>query len=337
MSLAKLSVTVIVVARNYHGDLLACLKHLKDLDTKPAEVLIVGAQWDDPAVQTARQQFPEFHFLPDEPAEGASNPSHDLGVAASAGDVVVFIDDTSRAEPSWLNELMMPYEDESVAGVSGRVANGIPGEATNGISEIGCLLPNGNLTDNFGADPGRPIEVDHVPSTNVSFRRTALESIGGIRRIGYPGRGGRELTDAALRLRAKGGRLIFQPAAVVEAPAAGRTDEKNRMSYRFCYTERRDHVMVLLRALGWRDPLTYRFLWTTVREQPNHVRKFVQSLGRTHPDGSRRRLRERLAAPEPLTWIPVELSGLAAGFPAAFAARRNDLIGAGQANSGAPP
>jgi glycogen(starch) synthase len=107
--------------------------------------------------------------------------SRNVGIEAAAGDVVAFIDDDAIPEPRWLEELMEPYQDDAVGGSGGRVLDhtGIRPQYRYSICD------RKGTTDfhrdppfddcNFrGADP-----FVYLQGTNASFRREALEQVGG--------------------------------------------------------------------------------------------------------------------------------------------------------------
>ncbi len=78
------------------------------------------------------------------------------------------------------------------------------------MEEIGRLLPDGRLTGNFTADPGRPIEVDHLLGASMCFRRSVIAGFGGIH-DGYRGTCVREESDLCLRVGRAGYRLVYEP------------------------------------------------------------------------------------------------------------------------------
>lgn len=289
MSAEQPSVSIVVMADRHRDHLQACLSHLRSLRRAPAEIYVV------------------------DPSE-----SRQSGVEATAGEIIAFLDAASRVEPDWLDELLVPYRDSTVVGVGGRVLFGDDDGEHARIGEIGCLLPNGTITANFAADPGRPVEADHLPSANVSFRRTALQSLGAVEPR-YNGRSDREATEIALRLRSAGGRLMFQPAALVRIPNLGSMIGRDRFRFRDGFFYHRDQVVVLVQTLGWRSSLIPRSAWTVLRNQHVHVRRFI---GTVRGQGSDSSLRTRLAAPAKLAWIAAELSGVAVGFAAAGTHRR---------------
>ena len=120
------------------------------------------------------------------------------------------------------------------------------------------------MIGNFAADPGGVIEVEHLIGANMSFRRAALEAVGGIRDE-YPGTGLREETDICLRVQAAGWRLCFAPEAIVHEHAAPHA-RGARFDLRYGYYFQRNHTVLLIRNFGLAAPITTRFATRLARE-----------------------------------------------------------------------
>lgn len=317
------TVSVVVVTYGRPDHVRTCLTHLEALDTAPLETIVVDASPDDRTIRIVTEEFPHVRLLRNELGRGTTAESRQIGFAAASGDVIAFVDDDAFAEPDWLDELVVPYADPNVAGVGGRALNDIDGEETRGLGEIGRLLPDGRLTGNFAADTGSVIEVDHLLGANMSFRRSAVEAIGGIRG-NYPGTCLCEESDISLRLKKAGGTLVYAPRALVHHIGAPYGIGGRRFDRRYLYYARRNHVTMLVRVFGWSDPIVRRYAWATVRAQGQYLQTFAGRIGPTRPDGSRRALVRRLTAPAVFTRPLAELTGLVMGFPMAERARRID-------------
>ncbi|WP_265523561.1 glycosyltransferase family 2 protein [Oerskovia flava] len=316
------SVSVVVVTYNRPDHVRECLDHLARLDTAPLEVIVVDASPDNRTRRLVTEEFPETVLLRNDLGRGTTPESRQIGFAACHGDIVAYIDDDAFVEPEWLDELVAPYADPEVVAVGGRAKNGIPGEESVGLTEIGLLLPDGRLTGNFGADPGRVVQVDHLLGANMSFRRSVLAELGGIRG-NYPGTCLCEESDISLRVATRG-RLVFNPRAVVRHVAAPYGIGGKRFDRRYLYYLRRNHVVMLVRNFGWRDPRVRYYARYVVREQQDYVAVAIRRVGPRKSNGKRRPLRARLTAPVVLTRSVAELSGLLAGVPAALVATRRD-------------
>ena len=321
---SALSVSVVIITYARPQFLTTCLEHLGALQTPPHEILVVDASPDDRSRTLVAEKFPDVVYLRNDLGPGTMPESRQVGLAHASGDVVSFIDDDAYVDTLWLDALTAPYADPAVSAVGGRAINGIPGEDTDGLGRIGRLLPNGDLTGFFGADPGRVVEVNHLLGANMSYRRSALESIGGIRG-NYPGTCLCEESDISLRLGAAGHTLVFAPEAIVRHVAAPYQTGGQRFDRRYLYYSRRNHLMLLARVFGWSDPLVRRYAVTAVRDQKDYLRAAYRLLkGRPDADGTRPTMPRRLASPVVLTRSLAELAGLVAGVPAALQGRRQD-------------
>lgn len=140
--------------------------------------------------------------------------SRNIGIQATAGEIVAFIDDDGVPEPFWLEELVVPYVDPSVAGVGGVVHDhtGYDYQA-----KFICCDRLGrasySLTQPFDdlCAPG----TFHYPSLlgcNSSFRRSALVEVGGFdEEYDYY----LDETDVCIRLVDAGYRLVQLDGAPV--------------------------------------------------------------------------------------------------------------------------
>jgi glycosyltransferase involved in cell wall biosynthesis len=107
-------------------------------------------------------------------AQGLSE-TRNVGIRASSGDIVAFIDDDAVAEKDWLLYLTKPFEDERVVAVTGRA---IPlwtnGKRPSWFPEeldwvVGCTYKGLPLNRNA---------VRNVLGCNMAFRRSVFEKVG---------------------------------------------------------------------------------------------------------------------------------------------------------------
>jgi glycogen synthase len=155
--------------------------------------------------------------------------SRNIGIAAAAGDVVLFIDDDAVAHPRWVERIMRPYLDESVGAVGGFTIDHT-GMAYQCCYTVCDLLGNASFLSTL--DPARLLETGtgfRFPSllgTNCSFRRTDLSKIGGFDEVfAYL----LDETDVCLRLFRARRRIVTVPDALVlhkYAPSQTRTAER---------------------------------------------------------------------------------------------------------------
>lgn len=113
--------------------------------------------------------------------EANISKSRNAGIAASAGEIILFLDDDAFAEPGWITNIVAAYQDPRVGGVGTRVWNHL------GFEE----QQNPRLVDeNYNAIfetklPGWAFQyansrtIPHILGASCSFRRALLEKIGG--------------------------------------------------------------------------------------------------------------------------------------------------------------
>ena len=255
--------SVVVVTYKRPDHVRTCLQHIAGQSVLPLETVVVDASPDDETYEVVDGEFPAVRYLRNPFGAGSMATSREIGLRAVRADVVVFIDDDAYARDEWLSELLVPYADPAVGGVGGRAARGRPGEEHEGAGQIGMFLPNGALTGNFAADPGYPIDVDHLPGTNMSYRRDVLIDLGGIH-DSYPGTCLREDSDIALRVRQAGYRLIYNPRSCVDH-VVGPYATGHRFDLRYTYYGQRNHVVLLTRVVGRRAPQFRRYLGVGAR------------------------------------------------------------------------
>jgi GT2 family glycosyltransferase len=265
----------VIATYNRPEHVRTCLEHIEQQTRRPDDVVVVDSSPDRRTAEVTRD-FPGARYLRNEAGPGTLPTSRAIGVASTTAEVIAFIDDDAYAEPAWLGELVSRYADPAVGAVGGRARNGQPGEESEGIGEIGRLLPNGHLTGFFAADPGRDLDVDHFIGANFSVRREALERIGGIHEW-YPGTCLREEADMALRLGRAGYRIVFTPAAAVDH-VAGPYAKGRRFDLRYQYYSQRNHMVLLGTALGLGDPHLRSYVVTAGREMAQHLRAGIRAL-----------------------------------------------------------
>lgn len=250
--------TAIIVTYNRPDCVKTCLEHLHRQTRLPEQIIVVDASADD-RTKAVCSGFPESLYLRNQPGGyGSQARSRNIGLRQATGDIIAFLDDDSFAHTTWLEELLKPYSDPTVGAVGGRALRNQPDEDKQGVDQIGKLLPNGELTGNFAADPGENLEIDHAIGCNMSFRREIIESLGGFREL-FPGVALREETDPCLRVKHLGYKIVFAPRAVVDHIGAPKP-KGERFDIAYSYYGQRNHIVLLAANFGFGSAIFWRYI-----------------------------------------------------------------------------
>ena len=188
-------ISVIIITYNRCRELERCLQSLKAQKNSHFEIIVVDGGSTDCTVDLIKQ-YP-VKFVKESERSGVS-AARNLGVSNSKGDIVVFLDDDAVAEKYWLENLVKPFEDERIAGVSGKV---IP---------ITNTLFNREFAPDYDQGPDI-IETRYFVGCNMAFRKSALIEVGYFdSKIKY----GHDENELCSRLVSAGYRLIYTPYAV---------------------------------------------------------------------------------------------------------------------------
>ena len=155
------------------------LESLSLLDYPSFEICVVYGPTNDGTRELLASYAGRIKMVPCQ--ERNLSMSRNIGIALASGEIVAFIDDDGLAEPEWLQQLAVAFEDPSVAGAGGIV-----------YDHTGCHVQYRYSSANrLGrADWARETPADgynfpfsfnfpYVQGTNSAFRRSALVEIGG--------------------------------------------------------------------------------------------------------------------------------------------------------------
>jgi exopolysaccharide biosynthesis predicted pyruvyltransferase EpsI/GT2 family glycosyltransferase len=207
-----LTCSIVVCTDGRAAALGGALRSLERLDGGPYEVVVVRGPTDDGIADVLRPWAARIKILKN-PVRNLS-ASRNIGIAASAGDVVAFVDDDGFPEPEWLTDLVAAFADPRVAAAGGIVMDhtGVREQCRHatcdrlGVVNAGHAAPMDHL-----CVPGA-LEFPFVQGTNAAFRRDDLEAVGG---FDEEYEFFHDETDLCCRL-VDAGRLVRQiPAAVV--------------------------------------------------------------------------------------------------------------------------
>ena len=222
---ARPTVSVVINTLNRRDHLERTLLALRDQSYTAFEVVVV----DGPSIDGTSEMLQRFAGTAriDRCAEANLGVSRNRGLALAAGEIVAFIDDDAIAPTDWLVRLVEPYADDAgLAAVGGPVfdvPNGRIDWSLCTCDRLGApVLDTEGPIDRYlgrGADP-----FVYLAGCNMSFRRSALDAVGGFNSLlayGY------DDVEVCGRLVDRGMRIALVDGAVVRherAPSAVRDE-----------------------------------------------------------------------------------------------------------------
>ncbi|MGH2936559.1 MAG: glycosyltransferase [Solirubrobacterales bacterium] len=186
----SVSVVVSTYDESRWSQLVACVASLRR-QSAPAAQLIVVVDHNAALLDRAREAFAEAIVIDNDHPRGLAG-ARNAGIAASATDVVAFIDDDARAEPDWLEQLRGCFAAAETVGAGGAlIPDWEDGRPTWVPPEFYWV---------FGCSyTGLPEELAPVRNpigANMAARAEVLQEVGGFREGGE--------ADSPRELRARG-------------------------------------------------------------------------------------------------------------------------------------
>jgi O-antigen biosynthesis protein len=193
-------ISVIVCSYNGARTLRECLDGLVGLDYPDYEIIVVndGSTDDTPAIA---QDYPVR--LINQSNKGLS-AARNVGLAASNGDIVAYLDDDAFPHRYWLRYLAAAFGRSAHVGIGGP---NLPPAGDGLVAE--CIA----------TAPGNPRHVllsdevaEHIPGCNMAYRKEALIAVAG---LDPRFRAAGDDVDLCWRLQDRGWTIGFCPAAMV--------------------------------------------------------------------------------------------------------------------------
>jgi glucosyl-dolichyl phosphate glucuronosyltransferase len=233
--------------------LVAAVESVKRQTTLAGEIILV-VDHNPTLLKRARANLSDIVAVESSGQRGLAE-ARNGGVAVATGDVIAFLDDDAVATSDWLARLLAGYWDESILGVGGAILPLWEGTQPAWFPQeflwvIGCT---------YRGMPQRAARVRNLIGTNMSFRRSVFEQVGGFHpgmgRIDCPARWCDE-TEFCIRIRQQthGGTLLYEPQALIYHHVPD-TRAKWRYFSDRCYAEGLSKAAVS-RLVGSRDGLT---------------------------------------------------------------------------------
>lgn len=185
--------------------------------------------------------------------EGRQGKSFALntGIRQSTGEVLVFTDDDVTFHPTWLREIVAPFDAPDVVGVGGKIEAVWTGRVPDWWIVSGPRRLMGAIVHfDLGASP---LDLEVPPfGANMAFRREVFDRVGGFRTNLGPTAGSlmrREDTELAARVMAVG-RVVYAPRAIVYHPVEPGRQQKGYFR-RWYFDYGRSTARMQGRPEGW--------------------------------------------------------------------------------------
>ncbi|CAN5595843.1 hypothetical protein BH10ACT2_BH10ACT2_00460 [soil metagenome] len=239
------SVSVVINTLNRCESLERTLVALREQTFQRFEVVVVNGPSTDQTAEMLQQFADDVRIV--DCADAVLGISRNMGVAASAGDIVAFIDDDAIPARDWIEQLVGAYADDSVSAVGGPVfdvpLNTVDWEICT-CTRLG--LPNTQTPPpirryaGVGSDP-----FPYLAGCNMSFRRKDLQQVGGFNPLlsyGY------DDVDICCRLNDAGHRIEYAQNALVRHYRAASAVRDERQLIRDPYPLIRSRVIFAMQC-----------------------------------------------------------------------------------------
>lgn len=246
----EVGVSSTVIVLNYNGRhfLPDCLGSLEGNCPADCSVMVVDNGSTDGSLELLRTDFPWVRTLALNSNTGFA-AGNNAGVRASDSDILILLNNDTRAAPDWIDKLLLPFRDPAVGAVTSSMRR---------FGEKHIMDSAGGSLDYlaFSADRGRGDRADKWRTAEeilfpcggaMAVRRAALENPDRIfweDLFIYS-----EDLDLGISLWRRGWKVVYQPDAVVEHHLSGTSGHASPLQDYYC---NRNRIMVLRRHLSKR-------------------------------------------------------------------------------------
>ena len=175
MSSTDVSVVICAYTEKRWDDLLAAVASVQQQTVQPREI-IVAIDHNPVLLKQAQEHLVNVIVVENEEAKGASG-SRNSGIRIAQGTIIAFLDDDAIAEPTWIEQLVLPYSVPDIVGSGGKIEPLWVGKRPKWFPDeflwvVGCT---------YKGIPTQQAVVRNVIGANMSVRRDALITVGGFR------------------------------------------------------------------------------------------------------------------------------------------------------------
>jgi O-antigen biosynthesis protein len=207
--------SIVIPAYNQLAMTLACLHALTQSgDQTPFEVIVVDDASPDQSLRRLAT-LPGLHYYRNTTNLGFIGTCN-AGAAHARGEVLVFLNNDTLVQPGWLDALLTTFADHPDTGLAGSKLVYPNGR----LQEAGGIVFSDGSAWNYGRfeDPADPRfnfvrEADYCSGAAIAIPRPLFDELGGFDTHYAPAY--YEDVDLAMRVRAHGLKVRYQPASVV--------------------------------------------------------------------------------------------------------------------------
>ncbi|MFZ2956037.1 MAG: glycosyltransferase [Candidatus Ozemobacteraceae bacterium] len=202
-------VSVVIPVLNSAKALVACLEALTVQRTSRSfEVIVVddGSTESLTGIQTAFSgRFTMLKWIRCDQNRGPAF-ARNIGIERARAGIILFTDADCRPEPDWLDRLAKPFSDPAVRGAKGVYATD--------QEDLFARLAQLEFDERYECLAAAPSgDIDFIDTYAGAYRRADLLDVGGFDTSFS--KADNEDVDLSFRIKARGGRFIFVPDAVV--------------------------------------------------------------------------------------------------------------------------
>jgi O-antigen biosynthesis protein len=193
-------VSVVVCCYNAEPTIDECLRSLGQLQYPNYEVIVIDDGSKDGTYEIVKKHDVRCIRVPN----GGLSKARNLGIEASLGEVVAFIDSDAYADPDWLYYMVSALEEHGASAVGGpNLSPPQDGFAAQCIDESPGN-PTCVLVDNERAE--------HIPGCNMAYRKDVFDAVG---MFDAQHRAAGDDVDVCWRVLVADHKIVYHPSALV--------------------------------------------------------------------------------------------------------------------------
>jgi len=185
--------SVIIPTKDREEEVIKCVDSLLVQTHLPDEILTVDGSQVQKLADILKAQFPKESRIKHVPSLPGLTRQRNVGIKASAGDIILFLDDDTILEPEYIKEMMSvfaSYPPDKIGGVSGELINVHNTNTERFFSPVaqfikrmffltifrdGKFQPSGFATTIRSGTTDKVTEVEFLYGFNMAFRKKIFD------------------------------------------------------------------------------------------------------------------------------------------------------------------